>query len=990
MHVNADSWVVGNNAQLYVDLSNINNYNLTLNNNTWLVGGPPNIWCNNSWHTTLDYSISPITNITKISGSSNTNIGDYTGLTQTFSIKGCNGYNNQSSNTLLILSILYYNSVDLIEFKQSFPNGLLNTNITQIMEHSNSGIYTPMIPITEYPVFEYNSLSSNFLSNNLRYMEWQGRFLLDRFNFGIGLKDFEGGLEGGPLLFYHFNDINNDKQAANGLVLSSMNNFMNGIFSIRTRRGLNNNYVTLYDNIDFEGNDLKLIANVPTVEDCADYCKNAFKYCNAFSWIANDTSNGGFANDCFLKYNNRGMTAANNHFSGVLGTNDNNELNYLVAGVQGNITNIPQDYSISFVIAAQSSSNMNENSKNIKNKKNIKKSKFFHKNTTKTKHAAQNGKNVGIRGIIKNWGDIMQQLYNTNKISNDLIVDYLGYWTDNGGYYYGSKPLTTKIAIDLFKHFVENEIPVRYLQLDPYWFDGGSNGKILKWEARKDLFPDNGLFTLHDNLTSIIQSSNFSNYFDTIPLLLYSFFWSPGPNGTQQYYSEHYDLDIDFMNSISFDAGFLQGIIAQPIGYKNGYEFYKFLLNKYKNISYGFEVDFMDFSFEEFPYGINGYYNYNNNELNLNLNLTSQWTQAMNDANLLFNNSIQYCMTLAVYLLDSLRYNGVTNARASEDDFPTNPSRWMIGYSGLFMSALNIQPFFDVFWTTSIQNGNKYNSNSHDCEMQAIISLLGNGPLGIGDNINMTNKTIINRLVRKDGLLLHPSKTITPIDAMFKLNTTNTETNQIWQTYTTISSSSNDSMSSSISDINSISSYIVLAIDYTINGGYQFTFDDLYPVPDDSDQFIVFTFDPSNKDSINKGGPCQNNTNIFEGCPAGSISLFNSSDVFDVLTDNPPVSSDTRWHAWNLYNMIKIESNGWALLGDMMRYVPVSSKRFNGLAVMDGNVKGLEVNVDGSPNEAIVVSFMTGDMNLVQIPVQFDQYGTIQRISINDLMLKQL
>ena len=139
----------------------------------------------------------------------------------------------------------------------------------------------------------------------------------------------------------------------------------------------------------------------------------------------------------------------------------------------------------------------------------------------------------------------------------------------------------------------------------------------------------------------------------------------------------------------------------------------------------------------------------------------------MNDANLLFNNSIQYCMTLAVYLLDSLRYKGVTNAGVSEDDFPTNTSLWMIGYSGLFMSALNIQPFFDVFWTTSIQTDNAYKSTSHDCESFV----------------------------------------------MFNLNTTTTATNRIWQTFTAISSS-NDSMSSS----DSIS--IVLAIDYTRSGGF--------------------------------------------------------------------------------------------------------------------------------------------------------------------------
>ena len=164
------------------------------------------------------------------------------------------------------------------------------------------------------------------------------------------------------------------------------------------------------------------------------------------------------------------------------------------------------------------------------------------------------------------------------------------------GYYYGGNPLNTSIAIELFTSFMNNDIPVRYLQLDPYWFDGGSNNNVLKWEARKDLFPQNGLFTLYSNLSNVIENSSMS--YDTIPLLLYAMYWSV--DTTQEYYKTNYNLSIDFMNSINFNTGWMQGPIAQPIGYDNTYNFYKFILNKYKNVTIAFDIDIFNYKFRVF------------------------------------------------------------------------------------------------------------------------------------------------------------------------------------------------------------------------------------------------------------------------------------------------------------------------------------------------------------------------------------------------------
>ena len=178
-----------------------------------------------------------------------------------------------------------------------------------------------------------------------------------------------------------------------------------------------------------------------------------------------------------------------------------------------------------------------------------------------------------------------------------------------------------------------------------------------------------------------------------------------------------------------------------------------------------------------------------------------------------------------------------------------------------------------------------------DVEMQAIISILTNGPFGIGDNINMTNKTIINRICRSDGLLLHPSYSITPIDFMYFNNTNYISTKQngeIWFTYSNISNNDHDDLIS----------YIVLAIDIPLL--YMLTFDDLYPFPEDDDNFIVYKFNDSN---INIYDIDVNELN-------NNLLIFNNSNNLNVSTPNKPISNPTHLHSFNLYNIIRIQSNG--------------------------------------------------------------------------------
>ncbi len=71
----------------------------------------------------------------------------------------------------------------------------------------------------------------------------------------------------------------------------------------------------------------------------------------------------------------------------------------------------------------------------------------------------------------------------------------------------------------------------------------------------------------------------------------------------------------------------------------------------------------------------------------------------------------------------------------------------------MFARSIGLSPFKDVFWSTSVQPGNK-NGNIPDgratecCpELNAAVSTLSGGPVGAGDKIGVstTNKTLIMR-----------------------------------------------------------------------------------------------------------------------------------------------------------------------------------------------------------------------------------------------------
>ncbi|CAF1399023.1 unnamed protein product [Adineta ricciae] len=336
-----------------------------------------------------------------------------------------------------------------------------------------------------------------------------------------------------------------------------------------------------------------------------------------------------------------------------------------------------------------------------------------------------NGINLGVR----EWGQLMQKEYNrTQKYrSADLTINYLGYYTDNGGYYY----YNTEKGVNYEETMVDIRqrlaLPIHYLQLDSWWYFKGAGDGVSKWIARPDIFPD-GLVNLHRRL-------------ENIPLAAHNRYWS-------------YDTDYKYNYSFALDENNQK---ALPIGNDS---FWADLLTQAHDWGLVlYEQDWLDRQTMQFS------------PLLTDIHLGQQWLSSMGRAADQTGINIQYCMSLPRHILSALPISRVTQARASTDyavHLEGKAQQWAIGISSMFLDAIGIAPFKDVFWSTSVQPDAPYKSNPKEVlpEREALIATLSTGPVTPGDAINYTNKDVIMRCCRPDGLIFKPDRPLTMINRL--------------------------------------------------------------------------------------------------------------------------------------------------------------------------------------------------------------------------------
>ena len=333
---------------------------------------------------------------------------------------------------------------------------------------------------------------------------------------------------------------------------------------------------------------------------------------------------------------------------------------------------------------------------------------------------------VGVNATWDSWGSALTGLQGVQRPGNDADIGlrYLGYWTDHGGEYYYDYDRKLGYAGTLealVQRYRAEGIPIRYLQLDSWWYyktytdpDGRTGkpknerlpleewnryGGLIKYQAHPSLFPE-GLAAFQQRVG--------------LPLIAHNRWIDPASPYHQRYrISGFAALDPDWWREI---IGYLSS--AQVVTY---------------------EQDWLNVIYEHSP------------EL-----AASPQADAFSDgmARAAQENglSIQYSMALPRQFLQGTRYGNLTTIRVSGDHF--GREKWdTFLYTSRLASALGIWPWCDVFMSRQTDN--------------LLLATLSAGMVGIGDRIGAEDKKNLLHAVRTDGVIVKPDTPLVPLDAMY-------------------------------------------------------------------------------------------------------------------------------------------------------------------------------------------------------------------------------
>ncbi|XP_070576646.1 uncharacterized protein [Ptychodera flava] len=356
----------------------------------------------------------------------------------------------------------------------------------------------------------------------------------------------------------------------------------------------------------------------------------------------------------------------------------------------------------------------------------------------------------GINQAIYEWGSLLRKNYGktTEAMESDFMINYLGYYTDNGAYYYyktESKKNYEDTVIDVKSHSDKIGIPYRYLQIDSWWYYKGELGGAKNWTAKPSIFP-HGLVYVSDKVDLPIQAHNR--------------WWASDTT-----YAKQNGGKFNFI--IEADNGY---------GLPMDDEFWNYLLKSSRE--WGLIVYEQDWLDQQFG---------NMRATTSDVKVGRTWLLQMGRGASKNDMTIQYCMPMPRHVLQSVEIPSVTQARASDDYQPGN-DQWKIGLSSIMYHALGLAPFKDTHWTSQSQPGDPYHSTEPYVELQNVVSLLSTGPVGPGDKIGYMNKSLIMRTCNSDGLLLKPSKPATAIDLqIYRMSMgSGGPHGEVWSTYSDI------------------------------------------------------------------------------------------------------------------------------------------------------------------------------------------------------------
>jgi len=345
----------------------------------------------------------------------------------------------------------------------------------------------------------------------------------------------------------------------------------------------------------------------------------------------------------------------------------------------------------------------------------------------------------GINRTFLRWGKIIQTWHGHRPVDpyGDITLSHLGYWTDNGSYYYyrtepGMNYHQTLLAV---KGYADREkIPYAYFQIDSWWYpkaliqekSSRYRGGFLRWEPNPEMFPQ-GLAAFQKELGLPLVAHNRYCADQSLYCDRYSCVFSAGSKKHGAYPTDPKFWDEIMDNAVKF------GVTV-------------------------YEQDWLYTYMAIIPWMRSGLHN------------AESWYDNLAKAAAQRGITLQLCMASPEFFLQQLKHNNATHARASHDykgglfkNFFWTPFH----KASLFAWAVGLWPFKDNFQSTRGQSLTSSIIPEGNPWEEALIASLSGGPVGPSDKIGGSDRDLILHTCREDGLLLKPDRPATPIDLMF-------------------------------------------------------------------------------------------------------------------------------------------------------------------------------------------------------------------------------
>eukprot|EP00039_Didymoeca_costata_P006139 m.87745 g.87745 ORF g.87745 m.87745 type:complete len:734 (+) comp13128_c1_seq3:350-2551(+) len=502
-------------------------------------------------------------------------------------------------------------------------------------------------------------------------------------------------------------------------------------------------------------------------------------------------------------------------------------------------------------------------------------------------------KNAGAIETMSSWGEMMQYVYSNtsmeikSEIAKDITLQKLEYQTDNGAQYCFCKEDCDKKIIDTVRVIEEQGVALGSVSFQGGWWKNPNLHTahcapwcVSSWEANSTKIP--------------MGPQSFTNSLK-YPLQLYApYLCMDTP------YASQFDL-LSSNISLPGCGGSPAYAFKTPTP-STSYEFYKWFMGygiENWNMT-SFETDFMVENHVCVPEFLN------------DVTALDTWVAGMAKAAEFHKVPMQWCMSSPIHVFMSLQHPQITNFRVSNDYY--YGTSWNIGLSSLLVWALGAIPSKDTFWTTDQTDiaialggcpgsGCPSDHSSAGCELHTMLALMSTGPVGFSDAFNRTNPILLGRVADTDGVLIKPSRPITTVDAGLSKDLVD---GFVLGTYS----------GSTMKPDSSFFGWYIVA--HQIKQTYDVVRADLFPAF--SSTTLVWR---------EWHAPCVSDSVASEEC----ASLIHASEPTETLFSISPmnkseddVSDDT--YAPRLYTIVPVCSNGWVLLGDLTKYVSLSTQLY--------------------------------------------------------------